>query len=90
VTLSEGDHGSLQWEPVYLSYDEFNQNHMAQEQLIAEFALKNEIEFLNLTPIFWQESIAQGELYHFADPHWNQAGNQLAADSIFAVIQEER
>jgi hypothetical protein len=90
VTLSKGDHGSLQWEPVFLSYDEFNQNHMAQERLMSDFALEHDIEFLNLTPIFWQESIAHGELYHFADPHWNQAGNQLAADSIFAAMQEER
>lgn len=88
VKLSAGDHGILEWEPKILSYDEFNHNHMAQEQLIADFANEHEIEFLNLTPIFWQEGISQGELYHFADPHWNQAGNQLAADSIFAAMQE--
>lgn len=90
VTLSEGDHGTLQWQPTYLSYEKFNQNYVAQEQLIDDFASEHDIEFLNLTPIFWQETIAHGELYHFADPHWNQAGNQLAADSIFAAIQEKR
>ena len=88
VTLSDGDRGTLKWEPQFLSYDEFTQNHMAQEQLMSDFAREHDIEFLNLTPIFWQAGIAQGELYHFADPHWNQAGNQLAADSIFAAIQE--
>ena len=88
VSLSEGAHGTLQWEPRILSYDEFNQNHGAQEKLIEDFAHENDIEFLNLTPIFWQEGIAHGELYHFSDGHWNQAGNQLAADSIWAVMEE--
>ena len=88
VTLSEGDQGTLQWEPQILSFEMFAENHMAQEQLIVDFAHENGIELLNLTPIFWQESIAKGELYHYADPHWNQAGNQLAADAIFAAIQE--
>jgi hypothetical protein len=89
VSLSKEDHGRLQWQLPILSYDEFNRNHMAQEQLMVDFAQEHDIEFLNLTPIFWQQSIAHGELYHFADPHWNQTGNQLAADSIFAVLQEK-
>jgi hypothetical protein len=88
VTLSEGDHGTLQWVPRFLSYEQFDQNSRAQEQLITDFAQEQDIEFLNLTPVFWSESIAKGELYHFADPHWNQAGNQLAADAIFAAMQE--
>lgn len=88
VTLSEGDNGRLQFDPTYLSYDTFNENHLAQEQLLSDFAEENEIEFLNLTPIFWQNSIENGELFHFADVHWNQAGNQLAADAIWEYIQE--
>lgn len=88
VTLSGGDHGSLQWQPRYLSYEEFTQNYMAQEKLMADFARDYDIDFLNLTPVFWQESISHGELYHFADGHWNQAGNQLAAEAIWAAIQE--
>jgi hypothetical protein len=87
VTLSEVDRGFLQWEPIYLSYEVFNQNHNAQERLLADFAQASGIEFLNLTPIFWQESIARGELYHYADPHWNQMGNQLVADSVYAYMQ---
>ncbi len=86
VTLSEGDHGSLQWNTQYLSYATFNQNHNAQERLLDDFTRENGIEFLNLTPIFWQESIARGELYHYADPHWNQAGNLLVADTIYEYI----
>lgn len=88
VTLSEGDHGRLQWEPTYLSYDQFNENQRAQEQLITDFTQEAGIPFLNLTPLFWQQSIEDGELYHYGDPHWNQAGNQLAADAITDYIQE--
>lgn len=88
VTLSEGDHGRLQYEPTYLSFDQFTANHNAQEQLMADFAQEAGIDFLNLTPIFWQETIARGELYHYADPHWNQAGNELAAEAIYQFLQQ--
>ncbi len=89
VTLSDGDSGSLKWQPTYLGYDTFNANHAAQEQIMVDFAAENGFEFLNLTPIFWQETISKGEFYHYADPHWNQAGNQLAADAIFDYISGE-
>jgi hypothetical protein len=87
VTLSEGDHGALQWNPPYLSFDTFYRNHNAQERLLEDMARARGIAFLNLTPIFWEQAIAQGELYNYADPHWNQAGNQLAADAIQAYIE---
>jgi hypothetical protein len=87
VTLSEGDRGSLQWAPHYLSFDTFNRNHNAQEMLFQDMADETGIEFLNLTPLFWQEAIRRGELYNYADPHWNQAGNQLAADAIQAYME---
>lgn len=82
VTLSEGDHGTLIWNQQYLSFDQFNANHNAQERLFADWAQKSGVEFLNLTPLFWQKSIELGETYHYADPHWNQLGNQIAADAI--------
>jgi hypothetical protein len=82
VKLSEGDHGHFVWEPTYLSYDTFNANHNAQEKLVTDFAQSNGIEFLNLTPTFWEQGIKHGELYNYADPHWNQAGNDLAAQTI--------
>ena len=87
VTLSQGDHGTLQWEPVYLDYNTFNANHNAQEQLFIDFTQENGIEFMNLTPALWQNTIEQGEMYHYADPHWNQAGNQLVADLIQDYLQ---
>jgi len=87
VTLSEGDSGTLQWEPTFLSYDRFSETTQAQEQLMTDFTSEAGIRFLNLTPIFWQGSIENGELYHFGDPHWNQAGNDLAADAIWDFLQ---
>lgn len=87
VSLSEGDSGFLQWEPNYLSFDKFGETTQAQERLMTEFTSEAGIHFLNLSPIFWQESIKNGELYHFGDPHWNQAGNDLAADVIWAFLE---
>ena len=87
VTLTGTDQGKLIWEPRYLSFQTFNDNHNAQERLLEEIADQEGIEFLNLTPIFWTEGIRQGELYNFSDPHWNQAGNELAAETIDEYLQ---
>lgn len=87
VTLSEGDHGFLRFDPTYLNYATFSENMMAQERLLSDFTQEAGIEFLNLTPVFWQQGIERGELYHFADPHWNQAGNQVAADTIYGYVR---
>ncbi|MEZ4595241.1 MAG: hypothetical protein R3D55_29460, partial [Chloroflexota bacterium] len=87
VTLSGGDSGYLQWEPNYLSYDKFGETTQAQERLLEDFTTEAGIHFLNLSPIFWEQSIQNGELYHYGDPHWNQAGNDLAADAIWAFLQ---
>jgi hypothetical protein len=86
VTLSEGDRGKLVWNQNYLSFDAFNQNHNAQERLFEDMARENGIAFLNLTPVFWSSSIALGETYHYADPHWNQLGNEIAAEAIAEYI----
>jgi hypothetical protein len=87
VTLDGGDHGSLQWNPQYLDWETFNQNHNAQERLMADMAQENGISFLNLTPVFWEQGIQRGELYHYMDLHWNQAGNDLAADTIANALR---
>jgi hypothetical protein len=55
--------------------------------LLTDFARDNGIEFLNLTPIFWQNGIQHGELYNYADPHWNQAGNDLAAQTTVDYLK---
>ena len=88
VTLTEGDHGRLQWAPHYISFDEMTANHDAQARLLADFSAENNIEFLDLTPTLWEKTIREGEMYHYADPHWNQAGNQVVADTIQAYIAQ--
>jgi len=45
-------------------------------------ALARSDEFLRIR----DELAALDELYNYADPHWNQAGNQLAADAIGAYV----
>ncbi|MCA9979400.1 MAG: hypothetical protein KDD89_01145 [Anaerolineales bacterium] len=87
VSLSEGDHGRLEWEPRYLDYDTFNANHNAQERVMTDFATANGFDYLNLTPLLWQATIEQGEMYHYGDPHWNQAGNNLVADALQAYLE---
>lgn len=87
VTLSGGENGRLQWQPEYLSFDAFNANHDDQMVALEQFAADNDIEFLNLTPMLWQETIKRGEVYHYGDPHWNQAGNDLVADAIQGYIE---
>ncbi|HZY43566.1 MAG TPA: hypothetical protein VFF70_02355 [Anaerolineae bacterium] len=87
VTLSDGDHGHLVYSPQYLSFDVFNQNQTAQETLFDDMTKQNNVEFLNLMPVFWNATIQHGEFYNYADPHWNQAGNQLAADTIAEYIR---
>ena len=82
VKLSEGDHGHFVWDTQYLSFDAFNANQTAQERILGDFTREAGIDFLNLMPAFWQNAIQHGELYWYADPHWNQAGNDLAAQTV--------
>lgn len=86
ATLSNGESGKLEWQLHYLSYEAFSKNNSSQEQLLAQFTAENNIQFLSLAADFFNQTVQQGELYHYADPHWNQAGNQLAADLIAAYL----
>ncbi|MCA9969461.1 MAG: hypothetical protein KC425_04550 [Anaerolineales bacterium] len=88
VTVSLDEAGWLQWESGYLDYNTFSSNIEAQARLLGDFAAANDIALLDLTPALWEQTIATGELYHYADPHWNQAGNQLVADLIAAWITQ--
>ena len=60
---------------VYLRSDD-------QEQLLKNFAAEENIEFLDLTPIFKAEAAKGVELYYPYDTHWNQTGHDLAAQAI--------
>lgn len=88
VTLSDGDSGRLNWDSTQiLTFDQFNANHSALETVFSEFMVENRFDYINLTPLFWQETIANGETYHYADPHWNQYGNDLVATAVADYIQ---
>lgn len=90
VSVSLTERNLLSWDQQYLSYNFFNEHHGDQMRALEDFSAENGIEFLNLTPILWQKTIELGEHYHFADPHWNQRGNQLVADTIQAYIEANR
>lgn len=87
MRLHNGDSGRLEWDYQYLSYDAFTQNQKAQAQLLGEVAEEAGFHFLNLTPPLTEATIRGGEQYHYGDPHWNQAGNQLVADQIQQYIE---
>jgi hypothetical protein len=86
VTLSEGDHGRLQWAQIHLNYDTFTTNIGAQGRLLDDFARAEGIEFLNLAPSLFTHMLQDGEVYHYADSHWNQAGNILVAEVVAAYL----
>lgn len=46
------------------------------------------IPCLDLLPVF-REQGDKGELYHFRDSHWNDAGNRLAAESIAMFLHSQ-
>jgi hypothetical protein len=89
VSLSEGEYGRLQWSETYLDYDTFTNNIGAQGRLFDDFAREEDIEFLNLAPDLFAASMQTGEMYHYADTHWNQAGSKLVADLIAAYLSEQ-
>jgi hypothetical protein len=69
------------------SYYQFSDFVDDQMLLMEEFAAANQLEFLNLTGEFWSHTMLEGkEYYNYADMHWNEAGNRLAADLIGAYL----
>ncbi len=89
VRLSEGDHGRMEWDPTQiLTYDQFNANHIALETVFGEFMAEHQFDYINLTPLFWQETISNGETYHYVDPHWNQYGNDLVGQIVADYIND--
>jgi hypothetical protein len=57
-----------------------------QEQLLTDFAAEKDIAFLDLTPDFKEEAGTGAELYYPFDTHWNQSGNNLAAQTIAKYV----
>jgi hypothetical protein len=70
------------------SYEEFSAHIDDQVLLMEEFAAANDIEILNLTGRFWLETMDGAELYNYADTHWNEAGNRLAAQLIADYVEQ--
>jgi hypothetical protein len=68
---------------------ELARRHMDdQANLLADFAAENHIHFLNLTPYFQEEASAGTELYYPFDTHWNQRGQDLAAQRIAKYFEQ--
>lgn len=53
---------------------------------LEEFARKNGIAYLDMTPTFRRRS--RGDLYFPIDGHWTTRGNQVAADTLYAFLLE--
>jgi hypothetical protein len=68
---------------------ELTREHMDdQARLLADFAVENQIQFLDLTPVFQDEAGLGAELYYPFDTHWNQLGHDLAAGTISKYLEE--
>jgi hypothetical protein len=55
------------------------------QDLLKPFLTSKQIPFVDLTERFRAEE-QKRELYLFNDPHWNRAGNELAAETLFQYL----
>ena len=83
------DKGSLQFRDKTVTPDLVRQHMDDQAHLLADFAAENHLRFLNLTPFFQQEAGTGAELYYPYDTHWNQLGQDLAAENIFMYMEDK-
>jgi len=60
-----------------------------QQQILIEHLEANGIPYIDLLPRFRKEQINR-HLYLLREPHWNSAGNQLAADIFFDYLITEK
>ncbi len=60
-----------------------------QQQILIEHLEANGIPYIDLLPRFRQEQINR-HLYLLREPHWNSAGNQLAAEIFFDYLVKEK
>jgi hypothetical protein len=68
------------------SFEEFSQTVDAQAFLMEEFAEAHGIEFVNLVTPLWLAARNEGEIYNYADAHWNSRGNEIVAGVIADYI----
>lgn len=71
------------------SYEEFSETVDAQMAVVETFVEAHEINLLNLTGPIWLRFVEGAELYHFADGHWNAAGNRLVGELIADYIEAQ-
>ena len=83
------DKGSLQFRDKIVNPDLVRQHMDDQARLLADFAAENHIHFLNLTPFFQTEAGTGAELYYPFDTHWNQLGQDLAAETIYMYMEDK-
>jgi hypothetical protein len=86
-TITLDEEKFLQFTSESITSELINKHMGDQAQLMADFAIENDIHFLNLTPIFQEEASMGAELYYTFDTHWNQLGHELAAKSINKYIE---
>ncbi len=58
------------------------------QELLSDFFVESKIEYLDLLPMFRQWGLKEN-LYGVNDTHWNNRGNFLAAEAIFAYLYPE-
>jgi hypothetical protein len=72
----------------FRTFQEFNIHIGDQMRLMESFAAEHEIEILNLYDPYRKGTLRGQELYNYADVHWNEAGNYLAARLIADYLMD--
>lgn len=87
-TLELNEAGFLQFTNQIATPELTRQHIDDQAHLLADFAADNHIDYIDLTPTFQKEAGASAELYFPFDTHWNQRGQDLAAQTIAKYIED--
>ena len=70
----------------YFHFDPAKYQWNRAQGLLWQFCTEHQIEYYDMLPVF-QEAHQQGQqLYLPNDSHWNEAGNELAAQYLFDVL----
>ncbi len=56
------------------------------QDLLRDYAVAHGVGFIDLLPAFVEAHRRGDRLYHPSDTHWNAAGNQLAAETLFDPV----
>jgi len=64
-------------------------NMDVQRTALAQLAAEQGFAFLDLTPVFQQATAEGASLYFYGDLHWNQAGHNLAHQTLLEFLQQQ-